>query len=160
MMQRQELIGMPRDKMEQMLVSMGEPRFRGAQLYHAIYRERQLDLAKVTTIPKALRDKVTERFQATLPEVERVYRSTDGTARYLLRLSDGKEIESVFMPEESRKTLCISTQVGCPVDCQFCLTGVMGFTRNLTAGEIMCQVLRLCTENRWPASEKINLVFM
>ena len=139
---------------------MGEPRYRSLQLYHALYRERRFDLAKITPFPRALRERLALQFQVTLPEVEQVYRSGDGAARYLLRLADGKQIESVYMPEVSRKTLCISTQVGCPVDCKFCLTGVMGFTRNLTAGEIVGQVFRLCEENRWPAGEKLNLVFM
>jgi 23S rRNA (adenine2503-C2)-methyltransferase len=159
-MLKRELIGMSQAEMEELLVLMGETRFRARQLYRAIYRERRFDLAKITTFPKPLRERLAETLQATLPEVERVYRSADGTARYLLRLEDGKEIESVYMPEESRKTLCISTQVGCPVDCQFCLTGVMGFGRNLNGGEIVGQVLRLCVENRWPAGEKLNLVFM
>ena len=159
-MSKSELVGKTLHEMEELLVSMGEPRFRGRQLYRAIYRERRFDLTKITTIPKPLRERLAEQLQAKLPQVERVYRSADGTARYLLRLEDGKQIESVYMPEESRKTLCISTQVGCPVDCQFCLTGVMGFGRNLNAGEIVGQVLRLCVENRWAAGEKLNLVFM
>jgi 23S rRNA (adenine2503-C2)-methyltransferase len=150
--------------MEELLLALGEPRFRGRQLYHALYRKRQFDLARITAFPKKLRDRLAERFQATLPAIERVFRSTDGTARYLLRLADGKEIEAVYMPEERRhgvrKTLCISTQAGCAVDCKFCLTGVLGFQRNLTTGEVVGQVLRLCEENRWPAGEKLNLVFM
>ena len=159
-MNKKELIGLARSEMEELLVAMGEPRYRGLQLYHALYRERRFDLDRITSFPRALRERLALQFQATLPEVEQVYRSGDGTARYLLRLADGKKIECVYMPEVSRKTLCISTQVGCPVDCKFCLTGVMGFTRNLTAGEIVGQVLRLCAENHWPAGEKLNLVFM
>jgi 23S rRNA (adenine2503-C2)-methyltransferase len=146
--------------MEELLLSLGEPRYRGRQLYRSLYRERQFDLTRITSFPKALRERLEAHFQATLPEVEKVFRSTDGTVRYLLLLADGKEVEAVYMPEERRKTLCISTQAGCAVDCKFCLTGVMGFLRNLTAGEIVGQVLRLCNENHWPAGEKVNLVFM
>src|SRR5688572_12935781 len=131
-MDRRELIGLSRAELEDLLAGMGQPRFRGRQLYQALYHERHFDISGITTFSKALREQLGERFQATPPEVERVFRSSDGTARYLLRLADGKEVEAVFMPEERRqrvrKTLCISTQVGCPVDCKFCLTGVMGFT--------------------------------
>ena len=159
-MERRELIGLSRAEMEGLVAAIGEPTYRGRQLFQALYHERQFDISKITTFPKSLRERLRHEFQATLLEVERIFRSTDGTARYLLRLDDGKEVEAVYMPEERRKTLCISTQVGCPVDCKFCLTGVMGFTRNLTAGEIVGQVLRLCEENHWPAGERINLVFM
>jgi 23S rRNA (adenine2503-C2)-methyltransferase len=159
-----ELMGLSCAAIEELFVAMGEPRYRGRQLYHAIYRERQFDLKRITTIPKGLRERVASEFQATLPDVEHVYRGADATARYLLRLADNKEVEAVYMPDERRqgvrKTLCISTQVGCPVDCKFCLTGVMGFTRNLTVGEIVGQVLRLFEENHWPVGEKPNLVFM
>ncbi|MDP3959172.1 MAG: 23S rRNA (adenine(2503)-C(2))-methyltransferase RlmN, partial [Pseudorhodobacter sp.] len=116
-----------------------------------LYRERHWALSKITAFPVSLRSRLERQFQASLPEVEKVFHSADGTARYLLRLGDGKEVEAVFMPEERRKTLCISTQVGCPVDCQFCLTGVMGFTRNLTAGEIVGQVLLARDDlGEWP----------
>jgi 23S rRNA (adenine2503-C2)-methyltransferase len=163
-MAKRELVGLSLAEMEELVAEVGEAGYRGGQLYQAVYRERQFDLSRITTFPKALRQRLVGEFRATLPEVERVFRSSDGTARYLLRLADSKEVEAVYMPEERRqrvrKTLCISTQVGCPVDCKFCLTGVMGFTRNLSAGEIVGQVLRLCEENRWPAGERINLVFM
>ena len=159
-MNKKQLIGMTVGEMEEMLLAMGEPRYRSRQLYRAIYRERRFDLEKITSFPKALRERLTNECEAMLPEAETVFRSSDGTARYLLRLADGKEIEAVYMPEEHRKTLCISTQAGCPVDCKFCLTGVMGFGRNLSAGEIVGQTLRLCVENRWRAGEKLNLVFM
>jgi 23S rRNA (adenine2503-C2)-methyltransferase len=163
-MSKQDLIGLSRGETEEAMLALGEPRYRGRQLYQALYHDRRFDLNRITPFPKVLRQRLAELFQATLPEVERAFHSTDGTVRYLLRLADGKEVEAVYMPEERRqkvrKTLCISTQVGCPVDCKFCLTGVMGFTRNLTEGEIVGQVLRLCEENRWPAGERINLVFM
>ncbi|HWP84411.1 MAG TPA: 23S rRNA (adenine(2503)-C(2))-methyltransferase RlmN [Terriglobia bacterium] len=159
-MTKAELMGMGRNEMEGLFVAGGEPRYRGRQLYRAVYRERRFDLSRITAFPKVLRQRLAEQWQATLPEVESAFQSADGTVRYLLRLADGKQIESVYMPEEKRKTLCISTQAGCPLDCQFCLTGVLGFTRNLSAGEIVGQVLRLFEENRWPAGEAVNLVFM
>ena len=111
-MVKPELIGMGRGQMEEHLLSLGELRYRGRQLYHALYHERKFDLGRITSFPKTLRHRLAEQCQATLPEVEKVFHSADGTARYLLRLRDGNEIESVYMPEESRKTLCISTQAG------------------------------------------------
>ncbi|MCX7603566.1 MAG: 23S rRNA (adenine(2503)-C(2))-methyltransferase RlmN, partial [Bryobacteraceae bacterium] len=96
-----------------------------------------------------------------LPERAARYESRDGTRRYLLRLADGKTVEAVFMPEEGRDTLCISTQVGCPVDCKFCLTALMGLERNLTAGEIAGQVLHLAADNGlWAREKRINIVMM
>ena len=159
-MKKKELLGLTGSQMEAIFLALGEPQFRARQLYRALYQERRFDLSKVTSFSKMLRERLASQFQVTLPQVEKVFRSADGTARYLLRLADGTEIESVYMPEERRKTLCISTQAGCAVDCKFCLTGVMGFTRNLTASEIVGQVLALCEENGWPAGEKLNLVFM
>src|SRR6202030_3745267 len=96
-----------------------------------------------------------------LPQVDRCYNSVDGTRRYLLRLEDGRTIETVLMPEGERDTVCISTQVGCPVDCKFCMTALMGLERNLTAGEIVGQVLFVARDNgllKEPA--RLNIVMM
>ena len=164
-MPKQELLGVTAPEMEQLLAGLGEPRYRARQLYHALYHERQWELGKVTPFPAALRARLGERFQVTLPETEKTFDSRDGTRRYLFRLADGCEIETVRMPEPGRDTICVSTQVGCPVDCKFCLTGVMGFTRNLTAGEIVGQVLRVMDlrvmeTNHLEARRRFNLVFM
>src|SRR5438105_3439208 len=120
----------------------GQPKFRSRQIYQAVYHLRATDLGRVSTLPKPLR----EDFRVGLPEIERVFDSTDGTRRYLLRLSDGKTVETVWMPEGERSTICVSTQVGCPVDCKFCLTALLGLERNLTAGEIVGQVLRVAAD--------------
>ncbi|OFV96598.1 MAG: 23S rRNA (adenine(2503)-C(2))-methyltransferase [Acidobacteria bacterium RIFCSPLOWO2_02_FULL_61_28] len=159
-MQKQELLGLTAPELEQLLADLGEPPYRGKQLYHALYHERQWDLGKVTPFPAALRARLSERFQVTLPETEKTFDSRDGTRRTLFRLADGCKIETVRMPEPGRDTICVSTQVGCPVDCKFCLTGVMGFTRNLTAGEIVGQVLRVMATNPLEARQRFNLVFM
>jgi 23S rRNA (adenine2503-C2)-methyltransferase len=159
-MHRRELIGLTQTELEKILAGLRVPRYRGKQLYRALYRERQWDLSRITAFPLSLRNRLEQQFQAGLPEVERIFQSADGTARYLLRLGDSKQVEAVFMPEERRKTICVSTQVGCPVDCQFCLTGVMGFTRNLTSGEIVGQVLRVSAEKGIAPEERVNLVFM
>jgi 23S rRNA (adenine2503-C2)-methyltransferase len=153
-------MGLSLHEMEEVLDAWGEPRYRSRQLYHALYRERLWDLGKISPFPASLRHRLDRECRITLPEIEKIYRSADGTARYLLRLADGKQVEAVLMPEERRTTLCISTQVGCPLDCKFCLTGVMGLTRNLTAGEIVGQVLRVSDENELAAGDRLNLVFM
>ena len=108
-------------------------------------------------LPKALRDE----FPVGIPEVDRQFDSTDGTRRYLLKLADGKTVETVWMPEGERSTVCISTQVGCPVDCKFCLTALLGLERNLTAGEIVGQVLRVAADRGLEANvDRLNIVMM
>ena len=133
------------------------PRFRAQQIYQAVYRQRVTDLHKVSTLPKPLRDE----FPVGIPEVDRQFDSTDGTRRYLLKLTDGKTVETVWMPEAERSTVCISSQVGCPVDCKFCLTALMGLERSLTAGEIVGQVLRVAAEQGLQANvDRLNIVMM
>ena len=119
------------------------PRFRARQIYEAVYRQRVTDLDLVSTLPKLLR----AQLPVGVPEIGRVFDSTDGTRRYLLKLADGKTVETVWMPEGERSTICISTQVGCPVDCKFCLTALLGLERNLSTGEIVGQVLRVAAGN-------------
>src|SRR6185503_17228610 len=115
------------------------------------------DLQRVSTLPKALRDE----FPVGIPELERQFDSSDGTRRYLLKLADGKTVETVWMPEGERSTVCISTQVGCPVDCKFCLTALLGLERNLTAGEIVGQVLRVAADRGLEANvDRLNIVMM
>lgn len=133
------------------------PKFRARQLYEALYHQRQLDLQKITVLPAALREHLRS---GQLAESSR-YAGADGTVRYLLALNDGKTVETVFMPEDGRDTLCISSQVGCPVDCKFCLTALMGLERNLTAGEIVGQVLHVAATHRLdPHSRQMNVVLM
>lgn len=118
-----------------------QPAFRARQVYQALYQQRVDDLVQISTLPRALRDQLRQHAQVGLPEAARRFDSADGTRRYLLRLEDGRTVETVLMPEEGRDTICISTQVGCPVDCKFCMTALLGLERNLTAGEIVGQVL-------------------
>ncbi|MBI1737814.1 MAG: 23S rRNA (adenine(2503)-C(2))-methyltransferase RlmN [Acidobacteria bacterium] len=155
-----DLLGKSLDELRALLAQMGEPTFRGAQLYHALYAERRFDFSQMTNLPAALRERLARETRITLPQILKRYHSTDGTVRYLLALdaagaalaapADGKPttIEAVFMPEEGRQTICISTQAGCAVDCSFCLTATLGLIRNLTAGEIIGQVLVALEENR------------
>src|SRR5580704_16763770 len=134
-----------------------QPAYRAHQIYEAVYRRRSTDLGTVSNLPKNLR----ARFPIGLPQIERRFDSADGTRRYLLGLADGKTVETVWMPEGERSTICISSQVGCPVNCGFCLTALMGLERNLTAGEIVGQVLRVAAEHSLEANtDRINIVMM
>ncbi|MBV8841934.1 MAG: 23S rRNA (adenine(2503)-C(2))-methyltransferase RlmN [Bryobacterales bacterium] len=143
------------------LLGPAEPKFRARQIYDALYRQRVSDLLQVTNLPKPLRTRLSEEASVGLPSIERHYDSTDGTRRYLFRLADGKTVETVWMPEEARSTVCISTQVGCPVNCGFCLTALLGLERNLTAGEIAGQVLRVAIDRGLEANiDRLNIVMM
>ncbi|MCW5980725.1 MAG: 23S rRNA (adenine(2503)-C(2))-methyltransferase RlmN [Bryobacteraceae bacterium] len=138
-----------------------EPAYRARQIYEAVYRRRVPSLAGITNIPRDLRRRLAETASVGLPELQQRYDSADGTIRYLLRLQDGLMVETVVMPEDGRYTICISTQVGCAVDCKFCLTALMGLERNLTTGEIVGQVLFAALDQRLdPESAKLNIVTM
>ncbi len=143
------------------LLSKNHPAYRARQLYRALYHDRQDDLRGVTTLPADLRRELAGSHVVGWPRVDRRFESADGTRRYLLRLEDGKTVEAVFMPEEERGTMCISTQVGCAVGCRFCLTALLGLERNLTAGEIVGQVLVVARDNGLAVEgERINIVMM
>jgi 23S rRNA (adenine2503-C2)-methyltransferase len=115
----------------------------------------------MTALPAALRSRLQQQAELGLPEQAMRFDSTDGTRRYLLRLADQKTVETVLMPEEGRDTICISSQVGCPVNCGFCLTALMGLERNLTAGEIVGQVLFVAKANALNSGlDRLNIVMM
>ena len=138
-----------------------QPAYRAAQIYRAIYREKVGDLIQISTLPSRVRSELAAHAELGLPELDRRYESVDGTRRYLLRLSDGRTVETVLMPEGDRDTVCISSQVGCPVDCKFCMTALMGLERSLTAGEIVGQVLFVARDNGLLAENKrFNIVMM
>ena len=147
---RVNLVGKSVEELREFLAGLGEPAYRGAQIYHAIYAERKFDFAAMTNLPAGLRERLAEEASITLPQIARQYSSADGTVRYVLALAEGKpaNVEAVFMPEENRQTICISTQAGCAVDCRFCLTATLGLQRNLTAGEIVGEVLVALEDNR------------
>src|SRR2546422_2746726 len=143
-----ELLGKSKEELREFCVALGEPAFRGAQIYHALYSERKVDVGQITNLPAALRERLSKEARVPLAEVKHRFTSTDGSVRYLFGLPGGEEklarpasVEAVFMPSEGRQTICISTQAGCAVDCHFCLTAQLGLIRNLTAGEILAQVL-------------------
>src|SRR6266849_2246578 len=137
-----ELLGKSKQELREFCAAMCEPEYRGGQIYHALYSERKFEFARMTNLPAALRERLAKEARITLPEVKQRFASSDGSVRYLLALGDSTtSVEAVFMPSEGRQTICISTQAGCAVDCQFCLTAQLGLIRNLTAGEMVAQVL-------------------
>ena len=156
----QPIVGMELAELQSAL-GPSHPPFRARQIYDAVYRRKVADLAAISTLPKPLRDKLATELPVGLPAIEKRFESSDGTRRYLLRLADGKTVETVWMPEEDRSTICISSQVGCPVNCGFCLTALLGLERNLTAGEIVGQVLRVAADNALEANaNRVNIVLM
>jgi 23S rRNA (adenine2503-C2)-methyltransferase len=166
------LLGKSVAELRALLQRLGEPAYRGTQIYHALYAERRFAIAAMTNLPAALRERLASEASIALPRIVRRYRSSDGTVRYVLALdaseSHGGEsrpakpatIETVFMPEENRQTICISTQAGCAVDCHFCLTATLGLIRNLTPGEIIGQALIALEENRAALKPQTNVVLM
>lgn len=138
-----------------------QPAFRARQVYDAVYRSQTPELTQITTLPAAVRADLAARYSIGLPEIARCYQSADGTKRYLLRLEDGRTVETVLMPEGERDTICISSQVGCPVNCKFCMTALLGLERNLTAGEIAGQVLLVARQNHLRRDGgRLNVVMM
>lgn len=138
-----------------------QPPFRARQIYQALYQHKVRNIGAITTLPATLRSDLAGRFTVGLPGVASYFDSADGTRRYLLDLADGRTVETVLMPEGDRNTICISSQVGCPVDCQFCLTAQMGLERNLTAGEIAGQVMLVAAEHALdPRDSQLNVVMM
>jgi len=158
---RQPLVGLERDALVQILTRRGEPAYRARQLFSGIYSGLAGELEQISELPGRLRQGLGEEFTLGLPSIEREYRSADGTVRYLLRLADGQTIETVWMPESGRDTICISTQVGCPVECRFCFTGLLGLSRNLSAGEIVGQALEVGRANKLCGGlRRLNIVMM
>jgi 23S rRNA (adenine2503-C2)-methyltransferase len=156
----QPLVGMDLTDIREAL-GPAQPAFRAKQIYDAVYRGQTSDLVQITTLPQALRQDLAAHHTLGLPAIGRVYDSSDGTRRYLLRLDDGRTVETVLMPEGERDTICISSQVGCPVDCKFCMTALLGLERSLTAGEIVGQVLLVARENRLRQDGgRLNIVMM
>jgi 23S rRNA (adenine2503-C2)-methyltransferase len=135
------LIGLLPAQLEDLAVELGASRYRGRQLATWIYRKGVFDLDAMSDLPRDVRARLAEGFKIALPEVERVTPSQDGSRKLVFRLEDGQRVSAVLMPDDDRVTLCLSTQVGCGYACTFCLTGTMGLERNLTAGEIVGQLL-------------------
>jgi 23S rRNA (adenine2503-C2)-methyltransferase len=166
------LVGKSLEELRELCVRMGEPAYRGAQIYRELYERRQTQIAKMTVLPAEMRRRLGENARVGLPEVVRRHKSADETVRYVLRCAvsggTGKAaapmrdalIETVFMPEEKRQTICVSTQEGCAVNCQFCLTATLGLLRNLAAGDIVGQILVALEDNREALKPQTNVVLM
>jgi 23S rRNA (adenine2503-C2)-methyltransferase len=156
----QPLVGMDLTDLREAL-GPEQPGYRARQIYDAIYRKQASDLVQISTLPARMRAELAEHHAVGLPGIARRFESSDGTLRYLLELEDGRTVETVLMPEGERDTICISSQVGCPVDCKFCMTALMGLERNLTAGEIVGQVLLVARENHLRQDGgRLNIVMM
>jgi 23S rRNA (adenine2503-C2)-methyltransferase len=179
------MLGLDRAELAALVEAEGEPVYRAQQLLEAVYRQRVETIEQISTLPQQLRLKLAEKgVSIGLPIIEKRFLSQDGTVRYLMALADGQSVEAVWMPEGDggeagdgseagdsaapgagrgwdRATICISSQVGCAVDCQFCLTALLGVKRNLSAGEIVGQVCAVLKDQKVsPPQDRVNLVFM
>jgi 23S rRNA (adenine2503-C2)-methyltransferase len=178
------LLGIPRAELEELSAELGQPAYRGRQIFDAVYRQRIESVEAISTLPATMRAELLSRGVAVgAPTIAQKFESSDGTIRYLIGLEDGESVETVWMPEGddgesgdgseageqlsaperswSRATICVSSQVGCAVNCQFCLTAALGVKRNLTAGEIVGQVAAVLRDRGVdPPQDRVNLVFM
>ncbi len=179
------LLGLGLQELTSLVAESGQPQYRAQQLFEALYRQRVKSAEQISTLPQDFRRSLEQSgFSVGLPNIERKFVSTDRTVRYLIAFADGQSVETVWMPEGDggeagdgsetgdqleksagrpwdRATICVSSQVGCAVDCQFCLTALMGLKRNLTAGEIVGQICAVLNDQRVsPPHDRVNLVFM
>ncbi|HEX7959200.1 MAG TPA: 23S rRNA (adenine(2503)-C(2))-methyltransferase RlmN [Terriglobales bacterium] len=179
------LLGLSFQELSSCVLSLGEPAYRGRQMFDAIYRQRLTSIEQISTLSQRLREQLKNSgFEIGLPKMEKKFQSIDGTVRYLMLFNDGQTVETVWMPEGDggeagdgsepgdeeadssrsnfdRATICVSSQVGCAVNCQFCLTAQLGIKRNLTAGEICGQVIAVLNDHQVDLQrQRLNLVFM
>lgn len=136
-----ELTGLSQPELVSFVETLGEPAYRGRQLFAALQHRRLRSFDEITDLPKELRTRLSEIARSSTLTVESQYTSSDGTRRYLMKTHDGLPVETVFIPEERRDTICFSSQSGCPLQCTFCLTAQLGLLRSLTAGEIVEQIM-------------------
>ncbi len=136
-----ELIGLSFEDVQNRLVELGEKPFRAKQLWHWLYNKGETDFCKMTTLAKTFQARLEELYTVTHPKIVTEQTSVDGTRKWLVEFSDGKQVECVYIPESDRGAVCISTQVGCAQGCKFCHTGTQKMMRNLTAGEIVGQFM-------------------
>lgn len=153
-----ELLGCTRERLAGLLQAHVDQPYRVDQVYDHLYRQGVKSFEEMTSLPTELRSELAERFEIDRLPVTAEHRSVDGTVKLLFELRDGASIETVDIPDRGRRTLCLSSQAGCALACRFCVTGYWGAGRDLTAGEIVAQVLGAC--GRLPYDESVNLVFM
>jgi 23S rRNA (adenine2503-C2)-methyltransferase len=163
MSKQMHLTGLTQDELESFVEGMGEPAYRGRQIFAALQRRRLRSFDEMTDLPKGLRERLMETATASTLTVESRYVAEDGTRRYLMKTHDGLPVETVFIPEERRDTICFSSQSGCPLQCDFCLTAKLGLLRTLTAGEMVEQII-IALNDAYGVGEKTprgtNLVAM
>jgi 23S rRNA (adenine2503-C2)-methyltransferase len=154
-----DLLGLPRERLAVELAPIVDRPFRATQIYRALNERAAGSFAAMTELSQELRDRLAARYRIGLPAIAARNEAQDGTTKYLFRLHDGATIEAVDIPDRGRRTFCISSQAGCALACAFCVTGYWGAGRNLTAGEIVAQVLAIRADRDLPAAG-LNLVFM
>jgi 23S rRNA (adenine2503-C2)-methyltransferase len=161
--ERVNLLGLPRAELEAFVGGLGSKPFRARQLMNWLYKRGEGDIGAMTDLAKDFRAQLLERAEVKLPEIVKVQVASDGTRKWLLSGGNGQAFETVYIPEEDRGTLCISSQVGCVLDCSFCSTAQQGFNRNLTTAEIVGQVFLANRELGWTVGENriiTNIVLM
>ncbi|HWZ81115.1 MAG TPA: 23S rRNA (adenine(2503)-C(2))-methyltransferase RlmN [Terriglobales bacterium] len=185
-LQSNMLLGLSSQELTALVLDSGQPAYRGQQLFDALYRQRIETLDQISTLPREYRDQLGEQgWRVGLPSISKKFVSSDGTVRYLMTLADGETVETVWMPEgddgetgdgseagdeESaaagetswrRATICVSSQIGCAVNCRFCFTALLGIKRNLAAGEIVGQIAAVLRDQGvQPPLQRVNIVFM
>ena len=156
---RANLIGLSREELAATLAEIGQPAFRARQLWHWIYHRGATDFAAMSNLSKDFRAELAARFTLARPAISVDRQSIDGTRKWLLKFADGQEVESVHIPEEDRGTLCVSSQVGCTLTCKFCHTGTQRLVRNLSAPEIVAQVMNARDHlGEWPSPQEGRLL--
>ncbi len=151
---RTELVGLSRQELAEEMTKLGEKPFRAKQLWHWIYHQGKTDFAEMTTLSKDVRAKLPETHKVTRPGIATEQTSEDGTRKWLFNFADGKEVETVYIPETDRGAVCVSSQVGCTLACTFCHTGTQPMVRNLTAGEIVGQFMAARDSyDEWPTPQ-------
>jgi 23S rRNA (adenine2503-C2)-methyltransferase len=157
-----ELIGIEQSRLKDLFIGAGLEPFRARQVFHNLYGRMVDDFYGMTDLRQDLRRTLSNQFSITLPPTVRRTESLDATVKYLFQVDGNETVEAVFIPEEHRTTLCLSTQVGCSFRCKFCLTATLGFKRNLSSGEIVGQVMGIVKDapRALGANSRLNLVFM
>jgi 23S rRNA (adenine2503-C2)-methyltransferase len=161
--ERVNLLGLPKAELEAFVGELGSKPFRARQLMNWLYKRGEGDIAAMTDLAKDFRARLLERAEVKLPEIVKTQVASDGTRKWLLSGGNGQAFETVYIPEEDRGTLCISSQVGCVLDCSFCSTAQQGFNRNLTTAEIVGQVFLANRELGWTVGDNriiTNIVLM
>ena len=153
-----DLLGLPRARLAELLAPALDRSFRVDQVYRALYEQGVREIEGMTALGKPLRAELARRHRIGIPAVDTRHVAQDGTTKYLFRLGDGASVEAVDIPDGARRTFCISSQAGCAMACRFCVTGFWGAGRDLTAGEIVGQVLAMA--GRLGGQQSLNVVFM